>query len=76
MLLSVCVRERERCFFVLLKSGKMIFRLYKYFSAVGKNCRAVDKQCQLSRFALILKHLGKFGSFADKICFRKLIFPN
>jgi len=39
--------EMSECFSLCSKSRKIIFCLYKYFSAVGKkfcNCRALDKQ--------------------------------
>lgn len=70
--------ERFEYFSALLKSEKKIFHLYKCFSAVGKkfcSCRALDKPFQLTWLTLILKCLGHFWSFTDKICFRKLIFP-
>lgn len=77
-----CVRERREVWVLFCSSKvrkKMIFHLYKCFSAVGKkfcSCRALDKQFQLTWFTLILKCLGHFWSFTDKICFRKLIFPS
>lgn len=82
MLLSGCVREGERhmsAFMFFQSQEKIMLHLYKYFTAVRKkfcNCRALDKQFQLTWFTLILKCLGKFGSFTDNICCRKLIFPS